>query len=279
MKIIDADELKKLPGRRLAESERFNFDCFPGIACFNQCCRNLNLFLYPYDIIRLKNRLAVSSDRFIDRYVSVVLRPASFFPEVLLRMQDDNNGFCPFVTEAGCAVYADRPDTCRKFPMEQGMQYHPGAGKAERVYFFRPPNFCRGPEESRTWTAGEWGRGPDDRLYDQMTLEWAELKALFQKDPWGREGPGGSKAKMAFMATYNIDAFRDFVFNSSFLRRYRVKPALINTMRKDDVALLRLGLDWVRFFVWGRRPAAFDPASRNNPRRAFIALKFPFRFS
>jgi hypothetical protein len=32
MKYIDDDELKKLPGRRLAETETFTFDCFPGIA-------------------------------------------------------------------------------------------------------------------------------------------------------------------------------------------------------------------------------------------------------
>ena len=253
MKYIDDDELKKLPGRRLAETETFTFDCFPGIACFNQCCRNLNLFLYPYDVIRLKNRLAMSSNQFIDRHVSVVLRPAGFFPDVLLRMQDENNSFCPFVTETGCAVYADRPDTCRKFPMEQGVRYQTDSGKTERIYFFRPPDFCRGPQEARSWTPADWARDPDDVLYDKLTLEWAELKALFQNDPWGREGPEGPKAKMAFMAVYNIDRFRDFVFNSSFLKRYKVKTALIKKMETEDVGLLRFGFDWVRFLLWGQK--------------------------
>ena len=31
------------------------------------------------------------------------------------------------------------------------------------------------------------------------------------------EGPEGSKAKIAFMATYNIDRLRDFVFQSSYV--------------------------------------------------------------
>lgn len=259
MKIIDEDDLKKLPGRRLAETETFTFDCFPGIPCFNQCCRNLNLFLYPYDIVRLKNRLAVSSGQFIDRYVSVVLRPAGFFPDVLLRMQDDRDSACPFVTGAGCAVYTDRPDTCRKFPMEQGMRYHAASRKFERIYVFRPPDFCRGPQEDKIWTPADWACEPDDVIYDRLALEWAKLKALFQNDPWGREGPQGPKAKMAFMATYNIDGFREFVFNSSFLKRYKVKTALIKEMETDDTALLRFGFSWVGFFVWGQKTDRLRP--------------------
>jgi hypothetical protein len=90
-------------------------------------------------------------------------------------------------------------------------------------------------------------------------LEWAELKALFHNDPWGQEGPEGSKAKMAFMATYNIDAFREFVFNNSFLKRYKVKAALIKEMETEDVWLLRFGFDWVRFFVWGQKTGHLRP--------------------
>ena len=56
---------------------------------------------------------------------------------------------------------------------------------------------------------------------------------------------------MAFMATYNIDRFRDFVFQSSFLKRYRVKSALRKKLKTDDVALLKFGFEWVKVFVWG----------------------------
>lgn len=258
MKTIDDDALKKLPGRRLAEAETFHFDCFPQIACFNRCCQNLNLFLYPYDVVRLKKALGVSSDQFVDRYVSVVLRPGSFFPDVLLRMQDDTSGLCPFVTAAGCRVYADRPDTCRKFPLEQGVRIDAGTGDSERFYFFRPPDFCQGPLQARSWTPVAWSRDPDDRLYDRLTLEWAQLKALFRQDPWGREGPEGPKAKMAFMAVYNIDRFREFVFNSSFLKRYKIKPKLLKSIQTDDVALLRLAFAWIRFFLWGTSSKKFS---------------------
>ncbi len=82
MKYIEIEDIDKLPGK-LLEGDNFNFRCHPGIACFNRCCRNLNLFLYPYDVVRLKKRLQISTDNFIDKYVDIVLRSSSFFPESL----------------------------------------------------------------------------------------------------------------------------------------------------------------------------------------------------
>ena len=55
---------------------------------------------------------------------------------------------------------------------------------------------------------------------------------------------------MAFMATYNVDQFREFVFKSSFLKRYKVKSALLKKLRTDDLAMVRFGFDWVKLFVW-----------------------------
>src|SRR6056297_2305467 len=43
----------------------FAFSCYPGISCFNACCRDLNQFLMPYDIIRLKQDVGITSTRFL----------------------------------------------------------------------------------------------------------------------------------------------------------------------------------------------------------------------
>ncbi|MFO7839471.1 MAG: hypothetical protein R6X08_08235 [Desulfosalsimonadaceae bacterium] len=48
----------------LALDEDFSFSCYPGISCFNACCRDLNQFLTPYNtfnnvmmaVIALKNQ-------------------------------------------------------------------------------------------------------------------------------------------------------------------------------------------------------------------------------
>ena len=251
MKYVEIDNLKQLPGTRLKAGDTFAFHCHPQVACFNQCCRNLNLFLYPYDVIRLKNRLNLSSDQFLDKYVDIVLRNSNFFPEVLLSMSADQERTCPFLSNAGCTVYPDRPDTCRTFPVEQGV-YYDAAGKTTKlIHFFRPPDFCLGQHEQKVWTIQAWAQDQEAVVYNKMTLLWSEIKRMFQDNPWGLEGPEGPKAKMAFMATYNVDQFRDFLFNSTFLKRYKLKSAILKKIRADDVELMKFGFEWVKFFIWG----------------------------
>ena len=252
MKLHEQDKIDRLPGLRIKADDTFSFACHPGIACFNRCCRNLNLFLYPYDVLRLKTALGLSSDEFLDAYVDVVLRPDNFFPEVLLHMSENPEKTCPFLNKSGCSVYPHRPDTCRTFPVEPGIFYDAGIRKITPVYYFRPPDFCLGRHEDKRWTISAWIKDQDAELHHRMTIQWAGLKRMFQTDPWGNEGPRGPEAKMAFMATYNIDRFREFVFQSSFLKRYPVKPELLEKIRTDDTELLKLGFQWVTFFLWGK---------------------------
>jgi len=259
MKYIDPKHMETLPGRRILPGKTFRFRCHPNIGCYNQCCRNLNLFLYPYDVLRLKTHLGISSDLFLERHVNIVMRPGHYFPEVLLRMQDQDDGICPFVVSEGCSVYADRPHTCRNFPMEQGAVYNAETQSVTPVFLFRPPDFCLGPREDQELTIAEWAQDQESEIYNQMTLRWAQLRGWFQNDPWGPEGFEGSKGRMAFMAAYNIDRFRDFVFNSSFIKRYRIKPQWVRKWRTDDKALLSFAFEWIEFFVWGRPSKIIRP--------------------
>lgn len=258
MRSIDMEALQKLPGKLIKEGNTFSFQCHPGVSCFNLCCRNLNLFLYPYDVVRLKHKLGISSDQFLEKYVDIVLRNANYFPDVLLKMSETDEKTCPFLTEAGCAVYPDRPDTCRTFPIEQGIHYSE-KGRSRVVNLLRPPDFCMGQHEKKEWSIQSWTEDQKAVIYHQMTIAWSEVKQLFQSDPWGREGPQGARGKMAFMATYNIDRFRDFIFESSFIKRYKVKTDLLKKMKTDDLTLLKFGFEWVKLFVWGIQTKQIRP--------------------
>jgi Fe-S-cluster containining protein len=251
MKPVAPDRIDTLPGQRLSETESFCFACHDNLACFNQCCRNLNLFLYPYDVLRLRKALGITSGEFIDRHVDVVMRPENFFPDVLLSMADTPEKSCPFLTGAGCSVYEDRSYSCRLFPMEQGMMMADNATEPQILYFFRPPEFCLGRHENRPLTPAQWIADQQAETYVRMTRLWAEVKALFNTDPWGAAGPYGPAAKMAFMAAYNMDVFREFVFNSGFLKRYKVKPVVLQKLRASDTELMLFGLEWIKLFVWG----------------------------
>jgi len=46
---------------RLGPDDTFKFACHPGISCFNKCCGDVNIFLSPYDVLRMKRRLEMTS--------------------------------------------------------------------------------------------------------------------------------------------------------------------------------------------------------------------------
>jgi uncharacterized protein len=262
VKRVDPGDVARLPGRRIGPGETFRFCCHPGVGCFNRCCRNLNLYLYPYDVVRLKQRLGISSDEFLDRHVDVVLRPGNHFPDVLLRMSETAERTCPFLSPAGCTVYVDRPDTCRTFPLEQGLAHDVATGCDEALFFFRPPEFCRGVDEAAAWTVPEWVADQEAGEYHRMTVRWAEVHRRFEQDPWGAEGPEGRRARMAFMAAYNVDRFREFVFGSSFLQRFKVTSELLSKIRQDDARLMLLAFDWIEHFLWGIASSRIKPRGR-----------------
>ena len=78
MKYIDEEKRKKLAQKALAPHQTFNFQCHAALACFNKCCRNLNLFLYPYDVLRLSRHLEISTDQFIERELQQMGVPDDF---------------------------------------------------------------------------------------------------------------------------------------------------------------------------------------------------------
>jgi Fe-S-cluster containining protein len=259
MKLVETDNLSDVRGRQLNDTDTFAFRCHSGVSCFNQCCRNLNFYLNPYDIIRLKQNLKISSNTFIDNYTDIVLRPGHYFPDVLLRMADNSEKTCPFLTDVGCRVYADRPHTCRAFPVEHGLYFDAEKNATQLVHFFRPPDFCEGRHELTIWTLKTWEADQEAAFYNRMTAAWGDVMRLFQADPFGEQGPEGQKGKMAFMAAYNVDAFRDFVLNSSFLQRYKIDSNLRMHLKSDDVAVFKLGMAWIKMFLFGVKTSEIKP--------------------
>jgi hypothetical protein len=57
---------------------------------------------------------------------------------------------------------------------------------------------------------------------------------------------------MAFMACFNVDEFRKFIFESTFLTRFAVSQDRIDRLKESDVELMTFGFDWVKFFLTGK---------------------------
>ena len=99
------------------ENHVIKFRCYKGIECFNACCRNIDIMLTPYDILRLKQRLGISSSG-VPRTSTPI--PLSSIKTVLpaSRCKPVEGGTqCQFMVEEGCSVYEDRPTACRYYPV------------------------------------------------------------------------------------------------------------------------------------------------------------------
>ena len=90
----------------LTPENDFRFECRPGLDCFTRCCRNITIVLTPYDVLRMKNALNISSGDFLANYSMSMIGDAGL-PVVLLKMNDNDEKNCPFVTRQGCMIYPE----------------------------------------------------------------------------------------------------------------------------------------------------------------------------
>jgi uncharacterized protein len=112
------DRMATIDPVQLSLDSKFEFACHKGVKCFTKCCRGINIVLTPYDIIRLKNRLQLSSEEFLAIYTEPQLLEKTDLPIITLKLLDDDINSCPFVKDKeGCMVYQDRPTTCRYYPL------------------------------------------------------------------------------------------------------------------------------------------------------------------
>lgn len=231
--------------------QSFRFLCHKEIACFNRCCAKLRLILTPYDILRMKNRLGISSGAFLDRFTETRLHEHPRFPMVKLVMQKDEEQRCPFVTEEGCSIYEDRPGACRLYPLGRASTIVQGEDRAREEYFVVNEDHCLGFAEEKGWTIDEWLT--DEGLRGYMKINDAWLAILNSPKSLGPEKHLAQKHKMFFMASYDLDRFREFVFKSRFLSLFQVEPARKDALASEDEALLRFAFDWLKFSLFGEK--------------------------
>lgn len=229
----------------------FHFNCHKAIACFNKCCAKLNLALTPYDVLRMKNRLSIPSDLFLDRYTVTKMEKQKRFPTVRLKMDDTGGNSCPFVSPSGCEIYEDRPGACRIYPLGRASAVIEGIRDTKEKFFMVKEPHCLGFQEEKSWTIDQWLGHEGLEEYHTMNDLWLEI--VSSKKSLGQQGDATKKIQMFFMVSYNLDLFRRFLFESKFFKRFDVSPALIEKMASDDVELMKFGFSWLKFSLFGEK--------------------------
>ncbi|MEW6078076.1 MAG: YkgJ family cysteine cluster protein [Thermodesulfobacteriota bacterium] len=256
----NSDNMAKVSPVKFGLNDSFQFRCHHGLSCFTECCRSINIILTPYDIVRLKNRLGLSSGDFLSIYTEPRLLEKTDLPVVTLKLLDDERQSCPFVRDDGCIVYQDRPTTCRYYPLGVASLSHREEDQEldqEGFFFFINEPHCRGFEEPVEWTVASWRKDQGVDIHDEINAEWTDLVVRKRSFPPNIRLTEEAK-KMFFMASYDIDRFKRFVFESTFLQRYPVDEATRQAIAGNEVELLKFAFRWLKSILF--KGAAAPPA-------------------
>jgi hypothetical protein len=241
---------------KLTGASRFRFRCHKGVSCFTACCSNINIVLPPYDLVRLRKRLNMTSEDFINQYCEIEILAKTLLPVITLKMKDDEKRSCPFLTPDGCTVYEDRPNICRYYPVGMAtLRKKDEESGRDEFYFMTKEDHCKGFEEDKDWTIADWRKDQGADVHDEINRGWMEI--LIKKKSFGEREFPDIKNKMFFMASTNTDYFREFVFGSSFLETYDIPAERIEKVRTDDAELLKLAYEWLRSAMFAEETLTF----------------------
>ena len=232
---------------RLCGGKRFSFACHPGLPCFNDCCRELELALTPYDVLCLCKELQVTATEFINRHVVIEQNEKAGFPSLYLGMVDDGRASCPFISASGCTVYNSRPGACRAYPVGRGVTLD-AEGRMHEIHILIHEDHCQGFTEPASHSVNEWFKSQGLDAYNTIN---DEVLGLLQHDTLPRGSQLTREQTDAFMlALYRLDEFRDLVSTPAFQEKYRLSQGERETVLSNDLELLRFGIRWLKKFLF-----------------------------
>jgi Fe-S-cluster containining protein len=241
MSFEDSQEIEPM---EITSEARFSFRCHPGVSCFNECCAQTTIILSPYDVLRLKQHLKLTAKEFLQLYTQQHTDDFSGLPLVVLNMTGENR-LCPFSTPAGCGAYENRPATCRYYPVGVGSQLTE-QGVAD-CFVYICEEHCQGFQEEGEWTLETWCRDQGLETNAAMDREWKAIMLQIGARP-GR--PLSQKFKdHYYQVAYDLDWFKEYVFNTDFLKIFEVEPELQERLQTDDEELLRFAFRYLKYML------------------------------
>ena len=236
--------------RMLEGSATIRFRCRKGIACWNACCGNIDIALTPYDILRLKRRLGLTSSEFLVQYTLPYEMEKDGITGVKLKPVE-NGSACRFMTADGCDVYSDRPTACRYYPVALLSMRRQDEYTDRSSYALVKEDHCLGHNEPRPVTIDEYRKEQGLDEYDELARGWRQL-ILKKKSSGPTVGkPSKRSLQLFFMACYDLDRFREFVASPGFREAYDIEPAFMERLGADDVELMQFAFRFLRQVMFG----------------------------
>ncbi|MDP2787090.1 MAG: YkgJ family cysteine cluster protein [Pseudomonadota bacterium] len=236
----------------LSGDKVIQFRCHRDVKCWNACCANIDIQLTPYDILRLKNRLDLSSGEFLQKYSVPFEMDKDGMPGVKLRPVE-NGTACQFMTPEGCGVYEDRPTACRYYPVALLSMRNQNEITDRTSYAMVEEPHCLGHQEPRQLTIEEYRQEQGVDNYDEKGRGWRQLVLKRKSAGPGIGKPPEISNQLFFMASYDVDRFRAFIASESFNRTYDVPLDAMTALLSDDEALMDFGYNFLKHVLFNER--------------------------
>jgi uncharacterized protein len=253
----------QLPGDAVIQ-----FRCHKDIDCFNACCKNIDIMLTPYDILRLKQRLGITSTEFLRLYTEPFEFGKNSVAGVKYKPKEGTTE-CQFVTDEGCSVYEDRPTACRYYPVGLLSTRRQDENFDRASYALVKEDHCHGHFEDRKLTIDEYRKEQGLEEYDEHGRAWRQLILKVKSAGPAIGNMSKTSLRFFFMACYDLDRFREFVRSTGFSTTYDIDDATRDELLTDDMALLRFGDRMIRQIMYGEETIALktDALEQHLARR------------
>jgi len=228
------------------------FRCHKHVKCWNACCSNIDITLTPYDLVRLKNRLDMSSGDFLKRYTVPYEMDKDGMPGVKLRPVEGGTA-CQFMQPEGCGVYEDRPTACRYYPVALLSLRNQEEFVDRTSYALVQEAHCLGHQEPQSQTIDQYRQEQGVDLYDEKARGWRQLVLKRKSAGPGIGRPPELSNQLFFMASYDVDRFRAFVSSETFNRTYDVPLEVMATLLADDEALMEFGANFLKHVLFNEK--------------------------
>jgi hypothetical protein len=235
------------------------FSCHKGIGCWNACCSNIDISLTPYDIIRLKKRLEISSTEFLKDYTVPYELEKDGIAGVKFRPVE-NGTACRFMTQDGCSVYEDRPTACRYYPVALLSMRKQDEYTDTQSYALVKEDHCKGHDVARSLSIGEYRKEQGVEEYDELARGWRQL-VLKKKSAGPAIGAPSLKSRqLFFIACYDVDTFRAFVDSEGFSKLFKLADEEKVMLMTDDVEMMLFAFRFLKQVLFGENTIERDEA-------------------
>lgn len=248
---------------QLTLESNIQFDCHPGVSCFNACCKSIDITLTPYDILRLRKHLGLTSQEFVAGFTTPYEMDHHGMPGLKL-LTKPGKSECMFLQESGCSVYGDRPAACRYYALGSMGMRKKDDSVVEDIYFSVKEAYCRGHEEPKTLTVRQYRHEQGVERYDEMNREWRDIIIKKRSSGPTTGTPSERSFQLFDMCSYDLDSFREFIQSPGFQSLFQVDPQDFLQLKTDDEALLQFAMAFLKQVLFGEKNISMKPDGREQ---------------